>query len=148
MQKKPRYIATNDKGYRVGQDHWNAKLTDIEVDALIRDRGPEDAPTMSLSQLARRYGLSKSGVKGILDGNRRGQAQRLVKKEAKEKVMARDPKVSGQFRVSLRARSILNRIGGGRALERLAWAIDAKLRCAPGQEPEDVFTRVVEKIAL
>lgn len=142
------YIATNEKGYRIGQDHPNAKLTDIEVAALIRDRGPEDAPTMSLSQLAKRYGLSKSGVKGIIDGNRRGQAQRLVKKEAGVSRPANDPKVSGQFRVSLRARSIINRIGGGKALERMAWAIDAKLRRAPTQEPEDVFKRVLDKIAL
>lgn len=142
------YIATNEKGYRIGQDHPNAKLTDIEVAALIRDRGPEDAPTMSLSQLAKRYGLSKSGVKGIIDGNRRGQPQRLVKKEAEVKSHAREPKVSGQFRVSLRARSILNRIGGGKALERMAWAIDSKLRRAPNQEPEDVFKRVLDKIAL
>lgn len=143
-----RYIATNEKGYRIGQDHPNSKLTDIEVAALIRDRGPEDAPTMSLSQLAKRYGLSKSGVKGIIDGNRRGQAQRLVKKDTKTKRPSREPKVSGQFRVSLRARSILNRIGGGKALERMAWAIDARLRCAPTQEPEDVFKRVLDKIAL
>lgn len=143
-----RYIATNEKGYRIGQDHPNSKLTDIEVAALIRDRGPEDAPTMSLSQLAKRYGLSKSGVKGIIDGNRRGQAQRLVKKDAETKRPSREPKVSGQFRVSLRARSILNRIGGGKALERMAWAIDARLRCAPTQEPEDVFKRVLDKIAL
>jgi len=143
-----RYIATNEKGYRIGQDHPNSKLTDIEVAALIRDRGPEDAPTMSLSQLAKRYGLSKSGVKGIIDGNRRGQAQRLVKKDTETKRTSREPKVSGQFRVSLRARSILNRIGGGKALERMAWAIDARLRCAPTQEPEDVFKRVLDKIAL
>lgn len=143
-----RYIATNENGYRIGQDHPNSKLTDIEVAALIRDRGPEDAPTMSLSQLAKRYGLSKSGVKGIIDGNRRGQAQRLVKKDTETKRTSREPKVSGQFRVSLRARSILNRIGGGKALERMAWAIDARLRCAPTQEPEDVFKRVLDKIAL
>lgn len=143
------YIATNEKGYRIGQDHPNAKLTDIEVAALIRDRGPEDAPTMSLAQLAKRYGLSKSGVKGIIDGNRRGQAQRLVKKDTKERrKSAGEPNVSAQFRVSLRARSILNRIGGGKALERMAWAIDSKLRRAPSQEPEDVFKRVLDGIAL
>ena len=146
--KTQKYVATNDRGYRVGQDHPNAKLTDVEVAALIRDRGPEEAPTMSLSQLAKRYGLSKSGVKGIVDGNRRGQAQRFVKKDVKEKPKHYEPKVSCQFRVSLRARSILNRIGGGAALERMAWAIDAKLRRAPTQEPEAVFKRVLDNIAL
>lgn len=74
-----RRVYFNEIGYRVGESHHNAKLTDIEVDALIRDRGPEDAPTMSLSQLAKRYGLSKSGVKGILDGNRRGQLKTFWK---------------------------------------------------------------------
>ena len=142
------YIATNDRGYRIGQDHPNSKLTNIEVDALIRDRGPEDAPTMSLSQLAKLYGLSKSGVKGIIDGNRRGQSQHLVKKAASKMQVDPHPKVSAQFRVSIRARSIINRIGGGKALERMAWAIDARLRHAPTQEPEDVFKRVLDKIAL
>ena len=143
-----RYIATNERGYRIGQDHPNSKLTDIEVSALIRDRGPEDEPTMSLSQLASRYGMSKSGVKGILDGNRRGQAQRMVKKDTEAKRTTKEPKVSGQYRLSLRARSILTRIGGSKALERMAWAIDSRLRHAPTQEPEDVFKRVLDKIAL
>lgn len=103
---------------------------------------------MSLSQLASRYGMSKSGVKGILDGNRRGQAQRMVKKDTEAKRTTKEPKVSGQYRLSLRARSILTRIGGSKALERMAWAIDSRLRHAPTQEPEDVFKRVLDKIAL
>lgn len=68
-----RRVMVNEKGYRVGQSHPNAKLTDEQIEQLMRDRGPDDAPTMSLSQLGKRYGLSKSGVKGIIDGTRRGQ---------------------------------------------------------------------------
>lgn len=141
-------ITINERGYRIGQDHHNSKLTDIEVAALIRDRGPEDAPAMSLSQLAARYGLSKSGVKGILDGRRRGQPQRLVKKEKSTKRAAKEPIVSGQFRMSLRARSIINKLGGGKALERMAWAIDSKLRRAPDQDLDAVFKRILERISL
>ena len=115
------YIATNEKGYRIGQDHPNAKLTDIEVLALIRDRGPEDAPIMSLSQLAAKYGLSKSGVKGILDGRRRGQPQRLVKKDVtKRDYIRKDEKVRVNLRVSLRSRAILHRLGGGAWIDMLA----------------------------
>lgn len=67
--KRP--IRVNERGYRVGQDHPNSKLTDAQVEQLIRDRGPDHAPLMSLQQLANKWGMSKSGVKGIIDGNRR-----------------------------------------------------------------------------
>lgn len=71
MKKVP--IHTNERGLRIGESHPRAKLTDKEVEQLIADRGPEDDPLMSLSALAARYGMSKSGVKGILDGKARGQ---------------------------------------------------------------------------
>lgn len=144
-----RYVATNEKGYRVGQDHPNSKLTDIEVAALIRDRGPEDAPTMSLSQLGKRYGLSKSGVKGILDGSRRGQAHRLVKKDVdKPTHINRDPKVRVNLRVSLRSRAILHRLGGGAWIDQLAVRVDAVMRRARSFDETQAVERVLKDIGV
>lgn len=68
-----RRIYVNEIGYRIGEDHQNAKLSDAQVEALIIDRGPEDAPTMSYAKLAKRYGISKSGARDIIKGNRRCQ---------------------------------------------------------------------------
>lgn len=142
------YIATNDRGYRVGQDHHNAKLTDIEVAALIRDRGPEDNPTMSLSQLAKRYGLSKSGVKGILDGNRRGQAQRLVKKQVTQRAVKREQKVRVNLRVSLRSRAILHRLGGGAWIDEIAVRVDSLMRRARTLDDPQAVERVLKDIGV
>lgn len=68
-----RRVQVNEIGYRVGESHPNAKLTDDQVEQLILDRGPDHSPHMSLQQLANKWGMSKSGVKGIIDGNRRCQ---------------------------------------------------------------------------
>lgn len=68
-----RRVEINERGYRVGEGHTNAKLTNEQVVQLIEDRGPDHAPLMSLQQLATKWGMSKSGVKGIIDGNRRCQ---------------------------------------------------------------------------
>lgn len=143
-QKIIRYVATNDRGLRIGQDHPNAKLTDLEVEALIRDRGPEDDPLMSYSALAEKYGISKSGVRHILIGDRRGQAQRLVKKQETERSF-KDSKVRMDLRVSLRARAIVHRLGGGRWLESIASKIDAEMRRAPSIGHDDAMARVIRK---
>jgi len=68
-----RRVEINEIGYRVGASHPNAKLTNEQVEQLIDDRGPGHAPLMSLQQLADKWEMSKSGVKGIIDGNRRCQ---------------------------------------------------------------------------
>lgn len=143
------YIATNEKGYRIGQDHPNAKLTDIEVAALIRDRGPEGAPTMSLAKLADKYGMSKSGVKGIVDANRRSQAQRLVKKEATiRSYTSKQPKVRVNLRVSLRSRAILHRLGGGAWIDEIAVRVDAVLRRARSMDDSQAMERVLKDIGV
>lgn len=67
------WVMVNEHGMRIGQSHQNAKLSDTQVQQLLTDRGPSDAPRMSLNALAAKYGVSKSGVKGIIDGRRRGQ---------------------------------------------------------------------------
>jgi hypothetical protein len=139
-----RYIATNERGLRIGQDHPNAKLTDLEVDALLRDRGPEEAPLMSYTQLARKYGISKSGARFIIIGERRSQSKRYVKKEESERTFV-DKKVRVNLQVSLRARAILHRLGGGRWINAIAVHIDRELRRAPEMDEEQAFARVIEK---
>lgn len=66
---KPHQAHRNDKGYRVGESHPLAKLTDAEVDKVfdLRDQG------LALREIAQAMGLSKSGVFGILSGRRRCQ---------------------------------------------------------------------------
>jgi hypothetical protein len=103
-------VRVNERGLRIGQDHPLAKLTDAEVEQLIADRGPEGAPLMSLSQLAARYGLSKSGVKGILDGRRRGQIGLRVDRLPSQR--GRVQKVRVNLRMSLHHRALLHRLGG------------------------------------
>lgn len=112
-----RSIRVNDRGMRIGEGHHMAKLTDAEVDQLIRDRGPADAPTMSLARLARKWGLSKSGVKGIIDGRRRGQIGPSV--DRSPPIRPKTPKVRVNLRISLHARAKLHRLGAGLWLERV-----------------------------
>lgn len=72
-QERSGWIDVNTHGCRIGDSHHNAKLSDVQVQQLLIDRGPRSAPTMSLSALAKKWGLSKSGVKAIVDGRNRGQ---------------------------------------------------------------------------
>lgn len=148
MAKAKIYVSTNEKGYRVGQDHPNSKLTDVEVASLIRDRGPEDNPTMSLSELAKLYGLSKSGVKGIVDGNRRCQAKRLVNKQVETKRTIRKEKVRVNLRVSLRSRAILHRLGGGAWIDQIAVRVDEILRRARTLDDSQAVERVLKDIGV
>lgn len=141
-----RYVATNDFGVRIGQDHPRAVLSDIEVDALILDRGPEDAPLMSYSQLAKKYGISKSCVRDILTGRRRGQAQKMVNRPEIERIVSK--KVRVNLKVTLRARSLLHRIGGGAWIDSVAARIDSEMRCARTDDPNVVIERVLRKLCV
>ena len=62
--------------YRVGEAHPHAVLTDEEVDRLLEDRGPDHAPRMSYTELARKWGVSKSCVRDIVTGSRRRRSRR------------------------------------------------------------------------
>ena len=107
----------NERGQRIGEGHRRAVLTDAEVDQLLEDRGPEDAPKRSYAQLARKWKISKSSVRDICKGRRRGQKGMIV--ERPRASMAPQDKVSLQVRVSLKARAIVRRKGGGPWLEQL-----------------------------
>ena len=101
------WVRVNEDGRRIGESHPQAVLSDVEVDALLAER---DAGA-TLSELARRWGLSKSGVKGIVDGRRRGQVGPRVMR-----LPARVALVSVCVVLTLQERSRFDRIGGVRWL--------------------------------
>lgn len=139
-------VSVNEQGRRIGQDHPRGKLTDAEVESLIRDRGPEEAPEMSYSELATKWGISKSGVRDLLTGRRRGQAKRMVVKVATNHVQPNEQKVRVDLRVTLRARAILHRLGGGKVIEHLARIAHAELRRAPNEDANIVLARLMKRI--
>ena len=112
-----RRVQVNEIGKRIGEGHHMARLSDREVEQLIADRGPEDAPRMSYTQLAQKWGISKSSVRDILIGRRRGQIGPSVEKPESKK--SKRPKVRVNLRIGLRARAKLHRLGGGAWLERV-----------------------------
>lgn len=101
------WVRVNEDGRRIGESHPQAVLSDVEVDALLAER---DAGA-TLSKLARRWGLSKSGVKGIVDGRRRGQVGPRVMR-----LPSRVALVSVCVVLTLQERSRFERIGGVRWL--------------------------------
>ncbi len=109
-------VMVNERGQRIGEGHRRAVLSDGEVE-LLEDRGPEDAPKRSYSQLARKWKISKSSVRDICTGRRRGQKGELVERPKSQG--ARTDKVELRVRVSLKARAIVRRKGGALWLEQL-----------------------------
>jgi hypothetical protein len=112
-----RRIRINDRGQRIGEGHHMARLTDKEVDELIADRGPEESPRMSYRELALKWGVSKSSVRDILIGRRRGQPGLSVDKPAAKAV--KRPRVRVNLSIGLHARAKLHRLGGSAWLERV-----------------------------
>jgi hypothetical protein len=108
-------VMVNERGQRIGEGHGRAVLSDGEVELLLHDRGPEDAPTMSYTQLARKYRISKSSVRDIITGRRRGQRGTEVERPAAR--IAKSDRVELRVRVSLKARAIVRRKGGSEWLE-------------------------------
>lgn len=137
-------VAIGDNGYRIGQSHPKAVLSDVEVEALVCDRGPDDSPLMSYTQLATKYGISKSSVRDIVTGRRRGQAKKIVKRIASKKL----PQGKVRFTVSItrRARAILHRMGSGKIIELLAMRVDSELRCAPTDDANEVIARITKRM--
>lgn len=138
-------IAVNENGLRIGQDHPRARLTDAEVEALIRDRGPDEAPTRTYRELAALYGISKSSVRDILIGRRRGQWKKLVVKTATVS-RGKVKRVRIDLRVDIRTRALIHRLGGGRALEAIAKRLDAEMRRAPNAELGALFKRLLTRL--
>lgn len=68
MSKK--FLALNERSYRVGETHHRAKLTDIEVDK-IRDLHEDDG--LGYRTLARMFDVSKSTIRDICRYDTRAQ---------------------------------------------------------------------------
>jgi ribosome-binding protein aMBF1 (putative translation factor) len=66
-----RTVAVNDRGYRVGEDHQAAVLTDAEVE-LVREL--REAGGWTYDALAEKFGVGKSTVADICTYRRRAQA--------------------------------------------------------------------------
>ncbi len=67
---KKRTVAVNERGYRVGQDHQAAVLTDAEVD-LVREL--RELHGWTYAALAGKFEVSKSTIQDICTYRRRGQ---------------------------------------------------------------------------
>ena len=118
------WVRVNEDGRRIGESHPQAVLSDVEVEALLAER---DAGA-TLSELARRWGLSKSGVKGIVDGRRRGQVGPRVMR-----LQSRVALVSVCVVLTLQERSRFERIGGVRWLRETLATVgvrDASVMCS------------------
>jgi len=72
MAKK--LIATNERGYRIGEGHHRAKLTDADVEVILYLRFEAG---LSCAQIAAKWDdgvrISKSTVRDICSGAIRGQ---------------------------------------------------------------------------
>lgn len=65
-----RTVAVNDRGYRIGEDHHNAKLTNHEVELIIEIYEPWKT---SMQDIADKFDISKSQVRNIVNGVKRNQ---------------------------------------------------------------------------
>lgn len=63
-------VAVNEAGYRIGEDHPAAKLTNHEVELILELR----EQCMSYGDIARKFDISKSQVRNICKGLKRCQA--------------------------------------------------------------------------
>jgi lambda repressor-like predicted transcriptional regulator len=104
-------VMINERGLRIGESHPSAKLTDAEVAQLLRDRDGG----MSLRKLGLKWGLSKSGVKSIVDGRSRYQAGKRILAKATRAVPFKRVRVT--LVIGLHHRAKLHRLGGRRWIE-------------------------------
>lgn len=73
---KHRKVGVNERGYRVGEYHHRAKLSDAQCDELLllrEETRPDGSHVWSYGALARRFQVSKSTVRDIVKGNHRVQ---------------------------------------------------------------------------
>ena len=107
-----RKVMVNERGVRIGDGHHKAVLTDAEVAQLLTDRGPDDAPSMTYLQLAKRYGVSKGCVASIVSGRTRGLQGQVVLRSRVRKPHLAPVRVTMTMDAADRAR--LHRLGGSR----------------------------------
>lgn len=105
-------VRINERGRRIGESHHRAVLTDAQIEQLLAQR----KEGLSLAVLARKWGISKSGVKGIVDGSRRGQVGPKVARSPSQREQVR-----AWVRLTLAERSKLRRMGSSKFIR---WALD------------------------
>lgn len=71
------YVPVNDRGARIGEKHWNAKLSDQQIEE-IRDLHEDE--NISYGQLAKRFNTSKEAIAKICRYERRAQVPANWKK--------------------------------------------------------------------
>lgn len=73
-----RHLAINERGYRVGEDHHNARYTNGEVEMvlMLRDEG------QGYKSIAKRMEMPVTTVRDICLGRRRSQLVAGVRKVA------------------------------------------------------------------
>ncbi len=79
-----RRVAYGENGYRIGEGHHNATLTDRDVELLLELRAELNAngrPRYTYGWLAEKFEVSRDAVKSICLGRRRGQSIARVKFE-------------------------------------------------------------------
>jgi hypothetical protein len=113
MEKVKAAVRVNERGLRIGESHPNARLSDADVERLHADR----EAGMSLGALAQKWGISKSGVKAIVDGKRRGQIGQRVQRAASNRT--KGTRVRVNLKIGLHQRAKLHRLGGGVWLEKM-----------------------------
>jgi hypothetical protein len=69
MSMTRRHVWVNDRGYRVGQDHHRAKLTDHEVELVLELL----AEGLSTAQVAQKMDIAKRTVERYRAGELRAQ---------------------------------------------------------------------------
>ena len=75
--KRIAIVAVNEDGYRIGQSHHNARISDYAVQC-IRDAREERG--LSYGKLASMFKLSKSTIQKLCKYERRAQIPRAYKK--------------------------------------------------------------------
>ena len=106
MTVKKKGVQVNERGLRIGESHPKAKLTDAEVESLLDDR----EAGMSLGNLALKWGMSKSGVKAIVDGRNRCHVGTTELKAPTHKI--RSKRVKAEVWLTLYERALMRRLGG------------------------------------
>jgi len=68
-------VAVNSAGLRIGEDHPNARYTNVQVDRVLELRDGR----MSYGEIARQMQMPKSTVRDLCKGRRRGQYAAVYK---------------------------------------------------------------------
>lgn len=77
MSRIERMVAVNEQGYRIGEDHYNVKLTDGEIERI---RHLREVDGLSYGKIARIFEVSEGSIVKICLYQRRNQFAARFKK--------------------------------------------------------------------